>query len=299
MKKREKLLSNPIFQLVLVALVTWIGLFFLTPLVSASSAKSGGSNAQTNKQIVFTLLAEGFGKGDKTVINKLVREDYIQHNPTAADRREGLLQLVDMIKAGKVPAPKVDVKRVIADGDYVLLHSDYDWGGRKAVFDLFRVQDGMIAEHWDCIQAQPQKTASGHTMLDGPTEITDRDKTAANKQLVGSFMETILLKGQFDKMHQYFDDDKYIQHNPMVPDGLSGLLKALEEMGKQGIKMEYHKVHRIIGEGNFVLVQSEGTFAGKPTAFYDLFRIKDGKIAEHWDVIQEIPDKMPHNNGMF
>ena len=62
---------------------------------------------------------------------------------------------------------------------------------------------------------------------------------------------------------------------------------------------DYHKVHRILGEGNFVLTQSEGRWNGKPQAFYDLFRIKDGKIVELWDIIQEVPEEMAHENGIF
>ena len=53
--------------------------------------------------------------------------------------------------------------------------------------------------------------------------------------------------------------------------------------------MKYDKVHKILGEGNFVLVASEGTFGGKHTAFYDLFRVANGKIAEHWDCTKREP----------
>jgi hypothetical protein len=50
-------------------------------------------------------------------------------------------------------------------------------------------------------------------------------------------------------------------------------------MAKAGVTMKYHKVHKVLGEGNFVLVASEGEFAGRPSAFYDLFRVENGKIA--------------------
>lgn len=75
------------------------------------------------------------------------------------------------------------------------------------------------------------------------------------------------------------------------------MVKGLEALQKQGIAIQIQKVRQVFGEGNFVLVCSEGLFAGKPTAFYDLFRTENGKIAEHWDVLQEIPpaDKMAHN----
>jgi predicted SnoaL-like aldol condensation-catalyzing enzyme len=62
---------------------------------------------------------------------------------------------------------------------------------------------------------------------------------------------------------------------------------------------DYRTVHRILGEGNFVLAKSEGKWNGKTQAFYDLFPIENGKIVEHWDIIQEVPAIMTHDNGMF
>ena len=65
--------------------------------------------------------------------------------------------------------------------------------------------------------------------------------------------------------------------------------------------MKYDTVHKVLGEGNFVLSVSEGTFAGAPTSFYDLFRVADGKIVEHWDTIETIPaqSEWKNQNGKF
>ena len=137
-------------------------------------------------------------------------------------------------------------------------------------------------------------------MIDGPTEAIDPDKTAANKALVRSFVDDILVNGRMDKLAGYYDGDKYVQHNPQIADGLSGLGAALKAMAEKGIAMKYDGIHRVLGEGNFVLVASEaseGSFAGKHTAFYDLFRVDNGKIAEHWDTIEAIPAKGDWKNG--
>jgi predicted SnoaL-like aldol condensation-catalyzing enzyme len=109
------------------------------------------------------------------------------------------------------------------------------------------------------------------------------------------------VNGKMDKLAGYFDGDNYIQHNPNIPDQLSGLGKALDEWAKQGITMKYDTIHKVLGEGNFVLVVSEGHLAGKHTSFYDLFRVENGKIAEHWDVIEPIAPKgsWKNNNGKF
>ena len=65
--------------------------------------------------------------------------------------------------------------------------------------------------------------------------------------------------------------------------------------------MKYDTVHKVLGEGNFVLVMSEGTFGGAHTSFYDLFRVEDGKIAERWDTLETIPAKAKwkNDNGKF
>lgn len=65
--------------------------------------------------------------------------------------------------------------------------------------------------------------------------------------------------------------------------------------------MKYDRIHKLLGEGNFVLVTSEGSFGGNHTAFYDLFRVENGKIAEHWDTMETIPDRSEwkNSNGKF
>ncbi len=192
--------------------------------------------------------------------------------------------------------------RVFQDGDYVVAHTDYNFFGPKIGFDIFRYEQGKIVEHWDNLQEKPEATnPSGHSMIDGISEVKDLDKTEANKALVKSFVENILRDGKMDLLTQYFDGDRYIQHNPAIGDGLSGLGKALAAMAEQGITMKYSQVHKVLGEGNLVLAISEGEFAGKHTSFYDLFRVENGKIVEHWDTIEPIlpAEQQKNANGKF
>jgi hypothetical protein len=85
-------------------------------------------------------------------------------------------------------------RRVLADGDHVMLHSEYNlFGGEKIGFDVFRFENGKIVEHWDNLQPKPEaKDPSARSMTDGPTEIQDRDKTAANRALVQNLINDIL-----------------------------------------------------------------------------------------------------------
>ena len=92
-----------------------------------------------------------------------------------------------------------------------------------------------------------------------------------------------------------------IQHNTGIADGLSGLGEALAALADQGIAMIYDETHMILAQGNFVLAVSEGTFGGAPTSYYDLWRVENGKIAEHWDVMETIADQSTwaNENGKF
>lgn len=104
-----------------------------------------------------------------------------------------------------------------------------------------------------------------------------------------------------EKTPDYFDGDAYIQHNTGIADGLSGLNAALAALAGQGIAMIYDKVHMVLAQGNFVLAVSEGTFGGAPTSYYDLWRVEDGRIAEHWDVMETIAVRSAwaNDNGKF
>ncbi|RAR40693.1 nuclear transport factor 2 family protein [Paenibacillus sp. MDMC362] len=286
-----------------------ISLFLVLAIVLAacgnnSSETESNSNQNqevselTNKEKAVAVL-ESLESGEKEAIESFVSsETYIQHNLNFENGREGLTGSLDYLKS---IGTKVEVKRVIEDGELVAVHSEYELNGPKAIFDIFRFENGQIVEHWDNIQELVTDTANGHTMLDGETEIKDIDKTAENKKLVENFVKDVLMGQNPDKLTSYFDGDNYIQHNPYIADGLTGLGKALEEWAKQGITMQYDKVHLVVAEGNFVLTVSEGTLGGTHTSFYDLFRVENGKVAEHWDILETIPaeDEWKNSNGKF
>jgi predicted SnoaL-like aldol condensation-catalyzing enzyme len=235
---------------------------------------------------------------DFNAITGLVAEDYIQHTPMVADGRKGLTELLSKIEGKKIPAPVIKNVRAFEDGEFVVLHHDVNWPTRKAMFEIFRFDNGLAAEHWSGIADHPEKTANGNTMVDGETTVKDKSKTKENKALVQSFVETVLIAGKFDRISEYYHQD-IRQHNPYIDNSIPGLIKGIEAFQKQGILLQIEKIHKVFGEGNFVLVLSEGKFGGKPTAFFDLFRVENGKVVEHWDVLQEIPAAQAHTNGMF
>lgn len=251
---------------------------------------------QQEKQVVDLLKSIETGAAEPVgVINP---EKYIQHNLGAADGLKGFGELLAALPKGSA---KVNTLRVFQDGDFVFAHTEYEFFGPKIGFDIFRFESGKIVEHWDNLQQTAGPNPSGNTMVDGPTEAKDLAGTDTNKKLVSAFVDDILVNGRMEKLAGYFDGDNYVQHNPAIANGLSGLGAALKAMADAGVTMKYDTVHKVLGKGNFVLTVSEGAFAGKPTSFYDLFRVENGKIAEHWDTIEAIPGKADwkNQNGKF
>jgi predicted SnoaL-like aldol condensation-catalyzing enzyme len=249
-----------------------------------------------NKELVLAAGNALFGERDLSAVDRYWSPSYIQHSSMAAPGVEGLRSFVASMPEGA----RVDFVRVLAEDDLVVVHAVYHGLAPEPMvaFDVFRVADGRLAEHWDAMQPEVSQTASGRSMTDGPTEVREPELTAQNKEFVRNFVETVLVRGDVSGLADFYDGDSYAQHNPFVGDGLHSLTAAIEALLAEGRMFRYSKVHRLIAEGEFVLVISEGTWGG-PTAFYDLFRVADGKIAEHWDVVFPIPETLPHDNGLF
>ncbi len=261
---------------------------------TAVATDSSAADTASPKQQVVALL-KSIETGDPAPVASINPGKYIQHNLAVADGLAGFGALLAQLPKGSA---RVNTVRAFQDGDHVFAHTEYDFFGPKIGFDVFRFENGKIVEHWDNLQEKPASpNPSGRTMIDGPAEVTDRHRTVANKALVKSFVDDILVHGRLDKLAGYYDGDRYAQHNPQIADGLSGLGSALQALAKAGITLKYDRVHKVLGEGNFVLVMSEGEFAGSHVAFYDLFRVHEGKIAEHWDVIENIPPKSEWKNA--
>jgi len=251
----------------------------------------------SNKDKVAALLTS-IETGDPAPAGYINPNKYIQHNLMVGDGLAGFGEVLQQLPEGSA---KAKVVRVFQDGEYVFAHTEYNFFGPKIGFDIFRFEDDLIVEHWDNLQEIASETASGRSQIDGPTESSDLDKTEANKDLVRGFMSDILMGGNPDKITEYVSTETYIQHNPAVADGLTALGQALQAMAEAGTPMTYTKNHKLLGEGNFVLTVSEGQFLGKHVAFYDLFRIENDKIVEHWDTVEEIPDQpeWKNKNGKF
>jgi predicted SnoaL-like aldol condensation-catalyzing enzyme len=190
------------------------------------------------------------------------------------------------------------------DDNLVLLHSKYQgvarFGGSVIAFDLLRFCDGKIAEHWGGQQPEEPPNLSGRTEVDGPTDVIDRERTEANRTLVRTYRETVMVSLRFDRIEEFIDGVHYAQHASKIGDGIVALRNRISSVARDGGKLNII-ARRYVADGNFVLVLSEGELPTGLTALYDLFRVENGKIVEHWDVLTPIPPRAQwkNENGPF
>lgn len=255
----------------------------------------------TNKEKALALIGT-FVSGDTAKAKELLAPGYIQHNLAFGTGADAFVAAVEGLAQAPVKTTVSNI-RAFEDGDKVFLQTVYNFAGagEQVGFDVFRFdEDGKIAEHWDNLADKAAPNPSGHTQIDGTLEkkYVDREET---RKVVAGFVGDVLRGENPDKLTSYYDGDKYIQHNTSIADGLSGLGAALEAMAKQGISMVYNKTHMVLADGDYALACSEGTFGGVPTTYYDLFRVENGFIAEHWDVMETLADKSTwaNENGKF
>jgi predicted SnoaL-like aldol condensation-catalyzing enzyme len=123
-----------------------------------------------NKSIVLSALTGAFAEHDLSVFDRYWAKDYIQHNTFIPPFRDGLRSLVTQLPPGSNYEPGI----IVAEGDYVVIHGRYSGYTPvpQIIIDIFRLQDGMLAEHWDVIQDEvsPHLTTSGNAQFTNPQQ---------------------------------------------------------------------------------------------------------------------------------
>jgi len=121
----------------------------------------------------------------------------------------------------------------------------------------------------------------------------------ANKKAVGEFYDAALNRKDFEAAAKFFGP-RYVQHNPMAPDGIEGF-KGFLGFLRETFPQSRSEIKRVGAEGDYVIlhVHAVRTPGARGSAIVDIFKLENGKIVEHWDVIQEIPEKAANSSGMF
>lgn len=273
----------------------------LSDFAPARSQARNHPDASDLDAIARQATIEIWRNRDSTAIDRFFSEPFVQHDPNIGDGLPGLRAFVTEL--ANSTTTNLTIYRTVVDGDIVMLHSKYEgwpgFSGPVIAFDLFRFKDGKIVEHWGGQTLESGPNPSGHTQVDGPTAVVGRERTEANRTLVSSFKQVVTVELRFDRVGEFIDGDHYTQHASKVGDGGARMQARVSGVVKPGAAQVL--IPRLyIAEGNFVLALVEAR-TEPPTANYDLFRVENGKIVEHWDVLSVIPprDHWKNANGPF
>ncbi|KAF1326198.1 hypothetical protein FI667_g8634, partial [Globisporangium splendens] len=284
-----------VFKICAVALFATVGL----ASVDAALCQND-KTLEVNKALVTTALNAFFNKHDASAVDKYVSSTYLQHNPYVQDGPDQLKALVTSLEGTD---SSYEIGAVAAEGDLVWTHSRSPAGNASVIVDVFRVKDGKLEEHWDITQPETpaSETASGNPMFpivpttpvrakgcaSGANPCQLKEELEVNKALAAAALDAFFNQKDPSAVDKYISEP-YLNHNPFARNGaesLKGLISGLApevtfEMGAQ------------VAEDDLVWTSGRYNY-GNGVAFIvaDVFRVRDGKLVEHWDISQmEVAD---------
>lgn len=265
------------------------------------------------REVMQQTLGKVFASAKKRDLNGFLStaaERYIQHSPDLADGWKPVWDLLAKRPAGfsSKQIKWLGPNGFLDNGHYLIMFREVNRGDGtppSKIVDIMRFNDeGKYSEHWDIRQAVAEKTASGRSETSAAAEFTNNPVDyspaieEANKKVVASFLELAFNQGKVDEALSKYVAESCVQHSPLIADG-SAAIKAMADAGK--MPQIKHDIQLIAAQNDLVVVFSKVTAGSKSLAVVDLHRVRDGKLVEHWDVIQQVPSAadMPHTNGMF
>ncbi len=314
----------------------------LAPALLALAACNGGEaaeeagteqvdhSAQTEatREVAHKFLTRAFIDNEfRDAYDTYAHPDFIQHNPRMADGLEGHRAYFENMAASESDGDSSKWAHItdmlLVDGDlFAVMHRAYRSPDKPGtiVVDIWRVEDGKIAEHWDVMQEIPDGIPHDNGM--GCGEARDYASVRAHEDSIqnptcgvpdpGSSKEQTLeyyqayvdevAQGDVISAIEKWIHPDYKQHSPVIADGKQGAIDYLqEEWGREDAPKPILGEQRIIAEGDLALVHYLYELEGTPTkeAHIDIFRFTDGKMSEHWDVKQPIPETSANDNGMW
>lgn len=216
-------------------------------------------------------------EGDTVFADTVIADNYIQHNPMVKTGKSGFIEFMAFLKQIPIPDNTVQpFKRLITDNNFVAVHSQIEFMGKEnATIDLFRIENGLIKEHWDAVQV----IEDSKPVVRGTTELDNGESTEKNKQIIEEFITQVLVNNQFEKSNKYLSKDLNLNNFEITNDSFN--------------------LCRMIGENNFVLTQAEVIITDVRYVVYSIYRLSNGRIVEYWSVRQVVPKQMAHSNGMI
>ncbi|HST84364.1 MAG TPA: nuclear transport factor 2 family protein [Kineosporiaceae bacterium] len=259
-----------------------------------------------NKATTLYVVDQLFNHGNFTVIDEFVKPDLIQHGPAKADGAEGLRQSIASLKT-TYPRSRIDIKRVIAEGDRVVLHSNVILSpgtSGLACVNFARLELGKIAEFWEVLQMVPESTVSGNdmftTLSDPPVTWPDPSAdTTLSKKIAGLLFTEAVIGHDLTAFDRYAADP-YYDHSAYVANGIAAA-KQFFIQARTRYPESTIDFNQVVAEGDLVAVlyHLRRTPDDPGLAAADFVRVRSGRAVEFWDVIQEVPPVSANSNTMF
>ena len=123
-------------------------------------------------------------------------------------------------------------------------------------------------------------------------------QTETNKQIAITAYQRIFGDLDITGVDEYLSKD-FIQHNPTLPDGPEGVEGVIQMLLSQGVPKQKVIFKHVVAEDDIVILHTRTEMGGKGWRFIDIYRIENGKLAEHWDAMMQMPDAPANNNPMF
>jgi predicted SnoaL-like aldol condensation-catalyzing enzyme len=246
---------------------------------STAGSPSGGQAASceasitaTNRTAVAAAFDGLFVSKQVSAIDTYWADPYLQHNPIA----QSGVATFRSIMGSLVTSSSFSYQRLrtLADCELAVVQGRYS--GTGVIFDMFRLKDGKLMEHWDSDSNQASDAA-------GATEHAAGAPIAQDRAQVLSFIQQTLIDGDEAKAATLLDSS-YEEHRETTASGAAAFVEYVTEDS-----ISYSKVHHVIADGGYVFTLSEGKLGSAAYAFYDLFRVDGGKIVEHWDSRRRVP----------
>ncbi|MFF5260946.1 ester cyclase [Actinomadura viridis] len=266
----------------------------------AAAPPAGPAAERANADLVRGLYEEVFSKQRLDLAGRYLKKDYLQHTPNVPLGLSGFTMFYEQVFFKTFPDVTATLDQVITQNDKVV--SFATWRGRQAgsgkelelrTADVYRVEDGLLAEHWDVIDYYTLMRF-GSPPPTGDQPVTRVDRTGgpaqrANAALAERFAAEVLTGRRWDRAGEYLSEDLK-QHDPEIGQGLAGFQEHYRGYLERFPDLSVTISHIVAGEDRVAVFwtargSESGTLRTLRLNVADVYRVEDGRFVEHWDVV--------------
>jgi predicted SnoaL-like aldol condensation-catalyzing enzyme len=288
---------------------------FLLAVVLATVAVIPVATAQgdppaevANRETVEAFYRAAFIDGDAQAATSYLASAFIQHHPGFQDGPAGMQAYIDTTRVQQ-PQTKRAIKRVLTDGDYVVVQAHLTTGPQDigaVTGDVFRLDNGRIAEQWGIVHPitpspDPNNPNDVFGRNSAPYPVpTSTAQERRNLALATGFYHVALNEKDWARAELYMGP-QYQQHSVYMADGRAAFKELVERIQRE-FPNNLGLVKQSFADGDMVVLNLEVTRDKGGLAYnvIELMRLENNKVVEHWDIFQRLTDVAPaHGNGLW